>query len=285
MTILITGASGFVGRKLTESLMGVKNVIGLSRTQPNLEVPYVKADFHSFEDLRKLDSYSIDTVVHLAAVLGGCSEEQAMAVNVQGTRRLFRYLIDRGCKKFISASSIAATGCLDPDFVPLQLPIPDQHPCFAKDAYGFSKAMMEETNCYFQRKHPETDFINLRLGAVVDDETWHPPHVQTGPELRTPFAQLSRIYVSDVVLAIMSAIEAPMQPGVRTFNTVGPDASCVDPLLEVLASNGRIEDRFKQVDTSHYRKAGNEFAPVFDMCAIRDHLGFVPKRSTRIEWK
>jgi nucleoside-diphosphate-sugar epimerase len=283
MVILITGASGFVGRQLAERLLesGTKDVIMFSRKHPELDAPYVQGEFYAEADLQKLDSLSIDTVVHLAAVTGGCSEEDGLAVNVQGTRRLFRYLTDHGCKKFISASSIAAVGCLDPKFVPLQLPIPDEHPCLATDAYGLSKAMMENVTQYLARKHQDLDFINLRLGSVVQDDTWQPTQIRVGTQMKVPFANLARVYVSDVLHALTTAIDVAYKPGVRTFNVVGPDATCLDPLLDILASVPHLQDALEHTDTSAYVQLGNQCGPVYDMRSIQAQLGFTPMRSTR----
>ena len=121
-TILITGASGFIGKALAKALDGQADLVLLSRNKPDAPGTWIKGAFELFEDLRQLDRFKIGTAVHLAAVTGGCSEEDGFAVNVQGTRRLLRYLADRGTRKIVLASSIAATGVLtgnEPRFVPL----------------------------------------------------------------------------------------------------------------------------------------------------------------------
>ena len=148
---------------------------------------FVRGEFHSFEDLRQLDGFAIECVVHLAAATGGSTEEDALNTNVVGSRRLLRYALDRGCRKFVMASSIAAVGCLDANFVPLAVPIPDDHPCLATDAYGLSKALMEEITRYFQRVVPDSDFINLRL-SVVDDPAASPPLYSVDNVPHAPFA-------------------------------------------------------------------------------------------------
>ncbi len=76
--ILITGASGFIGQGLAPHLAGRHEVVCMSRGDPGLELPWVRGDFGSPEDLRQLDGHSIDVVVHLAAVTGGCLERDGM---------------------------------------------------------------------------------------------------------------------------------------------------------------------------------------------------------------
>jgi nucleoside-diphosphate-sugar epimerase len=109
----------------------------------------VQGDFTSSEDLRGLDEFRLDAVVHLAAETGGCSEAAGLFVNVDGTRQLLRYLIGRGCERFVIASSITAVGCLDPAYFPTCLPIGDDEPCRATEAYGLSKWLMEEVVASF----------------------------------------------------------------------------------------------------------------------------------------
>lgn len=278
MAIFITGASGFIGTRLVERLSANHHVVCFSRTMQANDAVFLQGSFDRFEDLRKLDKYEIDTVVHLAAVTGGCSEEDGLAVNVAGTRRLFRYLLDRGCTKFITASSIAAVGCLNSGFIPLHLPISDDHPCLAKDAYGFSKAMTEELTRYFHRFHPDTDFTNFRFGAVVPED-WMPPPIGPDSNLSVPFVLLSRVYVSDAVDALVRAAEAPMKKGVRTCNLVGPDSSCGVPTLDML--HAVLGDQADRYDLSYYTIPGNENKPVFCMDYVRDELGFKPAVSTR----
>jgi UDP-glucose 4-epimerase len=200
---LITGASGLIGNAFAQELSAKRQVICLSRKKSRGDdVTAIQGEFHSFEDLRQLDSFDISCVVHLAAVTGGCSEEEGLAVNVLGTRRLLRYALDRGCRKFVLASSIAAAGCLSDAFLPLQLPIPDEHPCLAYDAYGFSKAMMEELTRYFHRVVPDSDFINLRIGLV--DSTDVPHLFGAGDPLGWPFVNLARITLGDLLRALIA---------------------------------------------------------------------------------
>ncbi len=274
---LITGASGKIGNAFAEQLSEKRRVICLSRKKLQGNTASVQGEFHSFKDLRQLDTFDISCVVHLAAVTGGCSEEDGLAVNVLGTRRLLRYALDRGCRKFVLASSIAAAGCLSGEFIPLQVPIPDEHPCLAYDAYGFSKAMMEELTRYFHRVVPDSDFINLRIGLVSDTDT---PHLfRAGDPLGWPFVNLARVNLGDLLSALDRAASAPPQPGVRVFNVVTLRANCADPVPEVLRSC--LGSRADQMDLSWYEKPGHSCDALYSMDAIKSALGFSPEEYTR----
>ena len=276
--ILITGASGFIGSALARTLSSsqVHEPICLSR-QPTeqLGAISVSGDFSVPEELNKLDRFGrIDVLIHLAAVTGGSTEEEGLRVNVLGTHHLLRYLIDRGCRKFVLASSIAAVGMQSVDFRPLQLPMPDEHPCLDRDGYGFSKYMMEEVTRYLARQSDELDFINLRLASIAPDDRQLTPQ-QPGPTPVWAMGRVSIMFLSDTIRCLIAAAEAPCKPGVRILNAVGGQACVAVPVPDLLRSwYGREAD---ELDFSHYERPGHEKDPVYDITRIKEELGFEPQ--------
>jgi nucleoside-diphosphate-sugar epimerase len=269
--VLVTGASGFIGQALAKSMSDRHEVLCMSRRDPALDLPWIKGDFASFEDLRQLDHYSIDAVVHLAAVIGGCLERNGMLVNVEGPRCLMRYLVDRGCRKFVMASSIAAVGFQSTEFRPLAVPISDEHPCFDRDGYGFSKYMMEEVTRYYWRQCDDIDVINFRLASISPDEDL-PPGRGIEPLGQWSLGTITRMALSDAVRAFSLATEAPIKTGVRIMNATAPKAWVSKPVAEVLR-NWWGED----VDVSHFEQLGHEYDSVFEVTRIREQLGFEAK--------
>jgi len=270
-SVLVTGASGFIGRALAQSLAQGHNVVCMSRRAPGLELAVVRGAFWSFEDLRQLDPLRFDAVVHLAAVTGGCSERDGMLVNVEGTRCLMRYLIDRGCRKFVMASSIAAVGMQSTQFRPLQVPVADEHPCLDRDGYGFSKYMMEELTRYYARQVPDLDVIALRLSSVVADGQTPPPR-GVGPLTQWAFGGITIMVLSDAVRAFSLAVEAAPRPGVRVMNACGPRAWVRDPVPDVLRG------WYGQgLELSWYERAGHAYDSVYDVRRIASELGFVAR--------
>ncbi|MEZ4866989.1 MAG: NAD(P)-dependent oxidoreductase [Caldilineaceae bacterium] len=268
-TILITGASGFIGKALATALAPHHQVICMSRRAPGLaELPYVRGEFGSFEDLRQLDRYAIDVVIHLGAVTGGCLERDGILVNVEGTRCLMRYLMERGCHKFVMASSIAAVGFQSPKFRPVQLPIPDEHPCLDRDGYGLSKYLMEEVTRYYQRQLETLDVINLRLSSVRPDEN---PGQPEGVRPLRPWALggITVMVLADAVRAFSLAAEAPYKPGVRILNATASRAWSSAPTADVLR-NWWGND----VDLAYFEQPGHEYAAAYAVSAIERELGF-----------
>ena len=267
-SILVTGASGFIGRGLATALAAECDVVCMSRKDPALGLPFVRGEFGAFEDLRQLDPLAIEAVVHLAAVTGGCLERDGILVNVEGTRCLMRYLAQRGCKKFVMASSIAAVGFQSTRFRPLELPIPDTHPCLDRDGYGVSKYLMEEITKYQQRQDEDLDVINLRLSTVCPDDGM-PPLRKVGPLGQWSLGGLTIMALSDAVRAFTLAVQSEYQPGVRILNAAGPRAWAADPVADILR-NWWGHD----LDLSHFERPGCEYASVYDVNGIRRKLGF-----------
>ncbi len=267
-TILITGASGFIGRAQAVAMSRNHTVLCMSRKRPAVDLPWIRGEFGSFEDLRQLDRYAIDVVIHLGAVTGGCAEHDGILVNVEGSRCLMRYLIDRGCRKFVMASSIAAVGFQSTRFRPLQLPIPDEHPCLDHDGYGLSKYLMEEVTRYYQRQNEALDVINLRLSSVCSDDASRQPG-EVRPLGEWALGGITVMTLRDAVRAFALAAESPYRPGLRILNATGPKAWAAAPTAEIL------RQWWSDVDVSHYEQPEHAFDSAFDVNRIRAELGFV----------
>ena len=200
-TVLITGSSGTIGSALAERLGRQPDqfrTVCLSRSAPDEPYPEgvlsVLGEFTDRSDLARVTTMAgrIDVVVHMAGVLsGGNGEDYQLAVNVVGTHALLTHFRDHGTQKFILASSIAAVGCLSPDFRPHRLPMPDDHPCDDPLGYGGSKYLMEEMSRLVSRQNPSLDIINLRIAGIQPDDT--PPIVPPQPDTPGTVVQFGRM--------------------------------------------------------------------------------------------
>ncbi len=253
---------------MAASLAGRHQILCMSRTRPKVDLPWIRGDFGSFEDLRQIDPHQVDALIHLAAVTGGCLERDGMLVNVEGTRCLTRYLIDRGCRKFVMASSIAVVGAQSTAFRPVQLPIPDDHPCHDRDGYGLSKFLMEQLTHYYSRQNPLIDIINLRLAAIVPDENYPVPQ---GLRPLGPWAACSvtLMRLADAVRAFTLSVESESRPGVRTLNAVCNRIWATCPTASLLRHWWGDD-----ADYSWYDLPEHSFAPVYDARRIQEELGF-----------
>ncbi|HAA91907.1 MAG TPA: DNA polymerase III subunit epsilon, partial [Rhodospirillaceae bacterium] len=116
--VLITGASGYIGRALVDRLSDQYRIIGLDRSVakdvPGLEASYAidLADEASVVDaltnVRAAHSNTIAACIHLAAYFDITGEPNPLYtnVNVEGSRRLITALQDFDVEQFIYASSM-----------------------------------------------------------------------------------------------------------------------------------------------------------------------------------
>jgi UDP-glucose 4-epimerase len=232
-------------------------------------LPSVTARIESPKDLRQLDEFDIEVVVHLAGVTGSSTERNAFIVNVGGSRCLMRYLLDQGCRKFVMASSTAVVGFQSVKFRPEQLPFADEAPCLDRDGYGFSKYLLEQLARYYHRQCDDTDMIALRLASTFPDEAL-PALAKAQPLREWSMARITIMALSDAVRAFTLAAEAQHKPGVRIMNVAPPLAWVQDPVATILRAWYGDE-----VDVSHFAQPGHERDSLYDVRRIKAELGFV----------
>ena len=270
-TVLVTGASGYIGTKLSKQLVVEgHHVIALSRK--HIDVPgltMIEGSFTDADTVSALSRFKIDSVIHLGGVTGEANEKDAMQVNVAGSSILFRNLIDQGIKKFIVASSIAVVGCLTSDFTPRKLPIPDNHPCDSANIYGVSKYFVEELCAYYSHVNSDLDFTLFRIGAVLDDGIQPSTSPQIG-EMSIPFCTLGTVSLSEVVDTLTLATTNSLGSGTRVMNLVSERIHSEIPTIEALQLC--LGNRFKELNVDHYRIVGNEFDAIYDTSLFKSYI-------------
>ena len=174
MRVLITGAAGMLGRKLTRRLLERGRLRGEPIDAVDL-VDLVEAPADSelctahVSDLSRpgeaeaLVSVGPDVVFHLAAVVSAEAEadfDKGMGVNVDGTRQLFDAIrLAPGAPRVVYASSIAVFGAPFPD------PIPDDFHPTPLTSYGTQKLIGEALLADYSRRG-FFDGIGTRLPTV-----------------------------------------------------------------------------------------------------------------------
>ncbi|WP_022674307.1 NAD-dependent epimerase/dehydratase family protein [Novosphingopyxis baekryungensis] len=173
--VLITGASGYIGRALTQRLGGTYRVIGLDRSSvednPDLEASYAidLADEASVVDalakVRAAHGKTIAACIHLAAYFDITGEPNPLYndVNVEGSRRLIKALQDFDVEQFVYASSM---------LVHEPKPLPDERideftPIGPTWPYPQSKADAEQV---LRKNRGDIPVVFLRFAGVYDDE-------------------------------------------------------------------------------------------------------------------
>jgi nucleoside-diphosphate-sugar epimerase len=138
MRILVTGGSGFLGKRLIASLLSQGNdvvnvdIIPSGLAHQNLHEKLI--------DINNLDTlYSSDIVVHCAALVPSSKRKKAMIyVNRNGTQNLLELSLKLNVQRFIHISSSAVYG------KPILNPVNSNSPKIPFEIYGKSKLMAEE---------------------------------------------------------------------------------------------------------------------------------------------
>ncbi|WP_217540426.1 UDP-glucose 4-epimerase family protein [Vibrio metschnikovii] len=145
MTILVTGASGFIGSKLLEQLPA-DGTLSLGRDQPEgrPSEKFFRLEINNDTDYSAALS-GVGVVIHLAARVHVMNDvvsnplEEYREVNTRGTVNLARQAANAGVKRFVFVSSIKVNGegtSQDKPFTSADLHAPE-------DDYGLSKSEAE----------------------------------------------------------------------------------------------------------------------------------------------
>jgi nucleoside-diphosphate-sugar epimerase len=180
MNILITGAAGMIGRKLTACLVAeralndkpIDQLKLLDVTSPlrpedfATHVETVAADIVDPGTARAAIANRPDVIFHLAAVVSGEAEldfEKGAHVNFDGSHALLEAIRTAGGgyrPRFVFSSSIAVFGAPFPDV------IPDDFALTPLTSYGAEKAMVELMLADYTRRG-FVDGVGIRLPNIV----------------------------------------------------------------------------------------------------------------------
>ena len=209
-TVLVTGATGFIGRTLMQRLLEKRmRVHTLSRTVP--EAAPDQADCRFFQGdiadtaLLAQACAGVDTVFHLAgyAHVNQHDVDELQRINVEGTRALLEAAIAAGVRRIVFFSSILADASIEPE----------------RSAYGRSK-LQAETLLLEAAQASKIEVCCLRpanvygLGMKGNLLTMI-RLVQRGllPPLPVPSASLSLVGNRDLCEAALLAAQAPQASG------------------------------------------------------------------------
>jgi len=180
MHILITGAAGMIGRKLTARLVGdgalgdraIEKLTLIDVSAPTLPEHFtgraeaIAADIAEPATARAAIAGGPDVIFHLAAVVSGEAEldfDKGMRVNFDGSRALFEGIRAAGGgyrPRVVFSSSIAVFGA------PFPQAIPDDFALTPLTSYGTQKAMIELLLADYSRRG-FFDGVGVRLPNIV----------------------------------------------------------------------------------------------------------------------
>jgi dTDP-4-dehydrorhamnose reductase len=238
--IVILGASGYVGRRMFQS-MGAATAIGTYHSKPMLGGIHFDATRMRLKDvLPKNPRISHAVVVYAESDIDACKrdEERSYGINVQSTRRVIDDLVELGIKPVFTSSEYVFDGERG-NYVEDDSAIPTT-------VYGSQKRQIEQ---YLTERCE--DYAVLRLAKVYGSDpgdgtilnNWV-KQVRSGERTRCAYDQIfSPVHVDDVVAATEAVIQKDLS---GVFHLAGPQAysrlAMLRTLLDCLCINAEVEE-------------------------------------------
>jgi UDP-glucose 4-epimerase len=169
--ILITGASGYIGRKLAAFLSDKQEVgliVGVDVKEPdcsgNKFVFYNRDVRQPVDDI--IGKHAIDAVIHAAFILPPIHDRKLMEdININGTRSVLDSCVRAGVKRVLYTSSTTAYGFHHDN----DRPLAEESPLRGNEdvTYSKSKRIIEGIFADYGRLYPDISFIIVRPCFVV----------------------------------------------------------------------------------------------------------------------
>ena len=182
MKILVTGANGFVGAQLSNTLARsgheVRNTARSLASNSSTTRELITCDLESADNLDHLTT-GCDAIVHLAGRAHVMSDNPAtseslyLSANVDVTKKLAQSAARTGVKRMILMSSVKVNG----ESTTIDAPFTSQDTPNPQDPYGRSKAQAEQA------------LWNVTSASELEGVVIRPPLVY-GPGVRANFASL-----------------------------------------------------------------------------------------------
>jgi ADP-L-glycero-D-manno-heptose 6-epimerase len=244
MRVLVTGATGFVGRHIVDRLVAEGHEVTITSSGTGPHHPGVKKIYYrGIEGIDLSAFYEKDAIIHQFANNDTrCMDEKEMfRANVYGAIKMFVTAAQGGCKKFIYASSTAVYGASPAPYVE------DVTPVKPLNVYGLSKAKFDEFAMKFAEDY-KVSVTGLRYCNVYGPgETHKGKRMSMVGQLLRQMLKFKRpvifkdgeqkrdwIYVKDVVEMNVAALTHSDEPVGRIFNCGSGVATSFNEIISTI---------------------------------------------------
>lgn len=273
MAVFVTGAGGFLGQSVVNTLIGQgKTVLAFDYTPPppavlrrwNGKAEFRQGDIRDGKLVEALtaESGTTEPIIHLAGILtAGCDRnpQAAVEINVTGTHTVLESALRTGRRRVVFASTIGVYGR------GLAQPITETMPLEPDGWYGLTKLTAEQLGLLYVRRYG-LDFRALRFAAVTGPNrkavgsaslftSLIPEKAAQGEPYAievTPDTSYPVVYIKDAVSALLKVMDAPSAES-RIYN---------------IASGNVVVSRMVEYVTAALPGAAFTYAPSPDIMAV-----------------
>lgn len=300
-SVLITGAGGYLGRLLIESLATTPDtldtIVATDVREPDLQFPgvtYVTLDVRNPDLASVLRDHRVEVVVHLAAIVTpgkNPDRELEYSVDVGGTRNVLESCVAAAVRKVVVTSSGAAYGYHGDN--PEWLDEHDELRGNVEFAYSDHKRQVEEMLATWRVDHPELAQLVFRPGTILG---------------RTTSNQITALFDRRVLLGVRGApspfvfiwdldVVECLRRGIfssatGTFNLAGDGVVTTRQIAErmgkpyialpasLIRSVLRILRRFHLTQYGPEQVDFLRFRPVLSNRRLKSEFGYTPRRTS-----
>ena len=238
-TVVVTGVSGYWGRRVARQLLAEPNlrVLGIDVRPPEQVergLDFIKADIRNPLLAALLRVESVDTVVHLAWRERQWRREEDFESNVLGSMQLIGAAVDAGVRQIVFRSTMAVYGASAENAIAL----PEDSPLRARSRYATVRDALdlEVSLKEFVADYPELRLALLRFPSIV------------GPDVDTPLTRwmqrpvLPELLGFDPMLQVIDIDDAvrSLVHAVLTEAAVGPCNVAADGAVSLCQIAGLI---------------------------------------------
>ncbi|MDE2843866.1 MAG: NAD(P)-dependent oxidoreductase [Chloroflexota bacterium] len=239
--IVVTGAAGRLGRRVVQLMVDQgREVLATDQlAADDLPTEFVRCDLGNARVVDDLLT-GAEAVVHLGAIPGPLRAEPRFIFenNVTSTFNVMTSAAEQGLRRIVFSSSAFGMGWAHEGdaFVPLYLPLDEEHPMMPFEPYGLSKQVGEDIGRMIARNSNTTvvslRFTNVALPEVQAEFPWPAPT----PDNPLTLVMWAYADARDVAQAHVLALDADIEE-YEALMLAQPTSRFEEPTIDLVRNN------------------------------------------------
>ncbi len=239
--IVVTGAAGRLGRRVVQLLVDQdREVLATDQlAADDLPVEFVRCNLGDAKAVEEILKGS-EAVIHMGAIPGPSRAEPRVIFenNVACDFNVMMSATELGLRRVVFSSSAFGMGWAHDGnaFVPLYLPLDEEHPMMPFEPYGLTKQVGEDIGRMIARNSSTTvvslRFTNVALPEVQAEFPWPAPT----PENPLTLVMWAYADARDVAEAHVLALDAEIEE-YEAFMIAQPSSRFTEPTVDIVKNN------------------------------------------------